>query len=183
MATKRTLLTYAWTGLILVTGMLAIMGLQAEPAAARDCYWDGTPPICRGRCTGGYERVEVSIEWCVNGYRVRCCEPLGSQSSHQTKARYAAVAIDGRGAWGASLGFTTSQAASADAVRRCGGGACRAVMTGRGRCVGFADSSSGGYWYGNAYGDNAAVVRRIALQGCSGSAPAGTCRVRHVNCI
>jgi hypothetical protein len=94
---------------------------------------------------------------------------------------FAAVAVDGRGAWGASLGQPTSRSAGADAVSRCGG-SCRVVMTGRGRCVAFADSSSNGYWYGHAYGDNMRAVQRIAMQGCSAGAPAGTCRVKHVNC-
>ena len=96
---------------------------------------------------------------------------------------YAAVAVDGRGAWGASLGLSTPGAAGADAVSRCGGGRCRVVMTGRGRCVAFADSSSGGYWYGHSFGGDAETVRRIAMQGCSAGAPAGTCRLKHVNCI
>jgi len=95
---------------------------------------------------------------------------------------YAAVAVDGRGAWGASLGRSTRGDAGADAVRRCGGN-CRVVMTGGGRCVAFADSSSSGYWYGHAYGNDNEAVRRIAMQGCSAGAPRGTCRVKHVNCI
>ena len=95
---------------------------------------------------------------------------------------YAAVAVDGHGLWGASLGLSTPQAAGHDAVSRCGE-KCRVVMTGRGRCVAFADSSSGGYWYGHAYGDDAEAVRRTAMQGCSAGAPRGTCRVKHVNCI
>jgi hypothetical protein len=95
---------------------------------------------------------------------------------------YAAVAVDGRGGWGASLGQPTSRTAGADAVNRCGGN-CRVVMSGRGRCVAFADSSSNGYWYGHAYGENTGAVRRIAMQGCSAGGPAGTCRIKHVNCI
>ena len=95
---------------------------------------------------------------------------------------YAAVAVDGHGLWGASLGLSTPQAAGHDAAMRCGE-KCRVVMTGRGRCVAFADSSSGGYWYGHAYGDDAEAVRRIAMLGCSAGAPRGTCRVKHVNCI
>jgi hypothetical protein len=94
---------------------------------------------------------------------------------------YAAVAVNGRGAWGASLGLSTARAAGADAVSRCGGN-CRVAMTGRGRCVAFADSSSGGYWYGHAYGNNTGAVRSIAMQGCSAGAPSGTCRIKHVNC-
>jgi hypothetical protein len=95
---------------------------------------------------------------------------------------YAAVAVDGHGAWGASLGQLTADAAGADAVSRCGGN-CRVVMTGRGRCVAFADSSSGGYWYGHAYGDDLQAVRRIAMDGCSSVAPAGTCQLKHSNCL
>lgn len=95
---------------------------------------------------------------------------------------FAAVAVDGHGAWGASLGLSTRSAAGADAVSRCGGN-CRVVMTGRGRCVAFAASSSGGYWYGHAYGNDAQTVRNIAMQGCSAGAPAGTCRIKHVNCV
>lgn len=108
-----------------------------------------------------------------------CLLILGAQA---VASGFAAVAVDGHGAWGASLGLSTPGAAGADAVSRCGGGNCRVVMTGQGRCVGFADSSSGGYWYGHAYGDNIGAVRRIALQGCSAGAPAGTCRIKHVNC-
>ena len=94
---------------------------------------------------------------------------------------FAAVAVDGRGAWGASLGLPTAKAAGADAVSRCGG-KCRVVMTGRGRCVAFADSSSGGYWYGHAYGDNSNSVEKTALRGCSLGAPKGTCSIKHSNC-
>ena len=55
---------------------------------------------------------------------------------------FAAVAVNGQGAWGASLGKPTARAAGADAVSRCGGN-CRVVMTGRGQCVAFADSCEG----------------------------------------
>jgi hypothetical protein len=106
--------------------------------------------------------------------------PTPPQTAPQTSG-YAAVAVNGHGAWGASLGLATADAAGTDAVRRCGGN-CRVVMTGAGRCVAFADSSSGGYWYGHAYGDDSETVRRIALQGCSAGAPRGSCGVQHVNC-
>jgi hypothetical protein len=105
----------------------------------------------------------------------------GTQAIAQSSG-FAAVAVGGRGAWGASLGQPTASAAGADAVSRCGGN-CRVVMTGRGRCVAFADSSRGGYWYGHSYGDNLQAVRRISMDGCSSGAPAGTCRLKHSNCI
>src|SRR5262245_18521817 len=112
---------------------------------------------------------------------VVCVLTFGAQATAQS-AGYAAVAVDGRGAWGASLGQSTPRAAGADAISRCGDN-CRVVMTGRGRCVAFVDSSSGGYWYGPASGNTAAAVRSIAMEGCSAGAPAGTCRIKHVNCI
>ena len=118
------------------------------------------------------------VSWIVTA-AVVCVFCGGAEATAQG---YAAVAVDGRGAWGASLGLSTSDAAGADAVSRCGGN-CRVVMTGRGRCVAFADSSAGGYWYGHAYGDNAEAVRRIAMEGCSAGAPAGTCGIKHVNCV
>jgi hypothetical protein len=109
-----------------------------------------------------------------------CLLTSGTQVTAQSG--YAAVAVDGRGSWGASLGQPTPNAAGADAVSRCGR-SCRVVMTGRGRCVAFADSSRGRYWYGHAYGDGGEAVRSIAMQGCSAGAPVGTCRIKHVNCV
>lgn len=106
---------------------------------------------------------------------------LGAQTMAQSQD-FAAVAVDGRGAWGASLGQPTPHSAGRDALSRCAG-RCRVVMTGRGRCVAFADSSIGGYWYGHAYGNSAGAVRDIALNGCAAGAPPGTCRIRHVNCL
>jgi len=105
----------------------------------------------------------------------------GAQAMAQSPG-FAAVAVNGQGAWGASLGQPTARAAGADAVSRCGGN-CRVVMTGRGQCVAFADSSRGGYWYGHSYGSNLQAVRRISMDGCSSGAPAGSCRLKHSNCI
>jgi hypothetical protein len=72
---------------LLAVGVLAIMSLQAQPAAARDCFWDGSGPICRGHCTGGYKTIKVKIAGCLNGFKVLCCEPLGSISQAQTRRR------------------------------------------------------------------------------------------------
>jgi hypothetical protein len=120
--------------------------------------------------------------WRVATTAVVCLLICGTQAIAQSPG-YAVVAVDGHGAWGASLGLMNPDAAGSDAISRCGGANCRVVMIGRGRCVAFADSSSGGYWYGHAFGSNAQAVRSIAIQGCSAGAPAGTCRIKHVNCI
>jgi len=70
---------------LLAVGVLAIMGLQAEPSFARQCFWDGSGPICRGQCPGGYKTTKVKIAGCLNGYKVLCCEPLGSVSQAQRR--------------------------------------------------------------------------------------------------
>jgi hypothetical protein len=71
--------------LLLAAGVLAIMGLQAEPAAARWCFWDGSSPICRGKCPRDF--VTTHVQACFNGYKVRCCEKLGSISQSQKRRR------------------------------------------------------------------------------------------------
>jgi hypothetical protein len=93
---------------------------------------------------------------------------------------FAAVAMDGKGHWGASI--QKDDTAPADALHRCGSG-CKVVMQGPGRCVAVAQSKSGGYWIGYAHGDNKDEVQRIALKGCTDRAPPGSCRVEHVNCL
>jgi Domain of unknown function (DUF4189) len=127
-------------------------------------------------CVTPHERTKAKNQNAMNA------QHSTPDAAHAASAGgYASVAVNGRGAWGASLGLSTPDAAGADAVSRCGGG-CRAVMTGRGRCVAFADSSSGGYWYGHAYGNDSESVRRTAMQGCSAGAPRGSCSIKHVNC-
>jgi hypothetical protein len=60
---------------ILATGILGITVLLAEPAAARQCFWDGSSPICRGKCPRGYDTV--ARQPCFNGWKVKCCEKMG----------------------------------------------------------------------------------------------------------
>jgi hypothetical protein len=84
MMTRRRLLSHACIWLVLAPGFLAVLAVPTGPATAqRFCFWDGSPPIWRGRCPKGFERVEVSIEWCANGFKVKCCEPLGVISQPQ----------------------------------------------------------------------------------------------------
>jgi hypothetical protein len=64
--------------------VLAAVSVQAGPVNARECFWDGTPPICRGQCPRGYETVKV--QGCLSGRRVYCCEPLGSISGSRSPA-------------------------------------------------------------------------------------------------
>ena len=50
--------------------------LLSSPTLARECYWDGSSPICRGRCPADYDTVQVKA--CLNGFKVKCCEKLKS---------------------------------------------------------------------------------------------------------
>ena len=72
---------------IVAIGILIVVGLQAEPAAAQYCFWDGSGPICRGQCPGGYKTKKVKTAGCLNGYKVLCCEPVGSVSQYQKRRR------------------------------------------------------------------------------------------------
>lgn len=95
---------------------------------------------------------------------------------------WVAVAIDGKGRWGASIQSAGSTVAVPDAMRRCGSD-CKVAMQGPGRCVAVAQSKSGGYWVGYAHGNSRETVRRIAFKGCTDRAPQGSCRLEHVNCL
>ncbi len=64
---------------IVAAAFILMMGSWAAPASARECYWDGSSPICRGHCAAGYDTVAVKA--CLNGFKVKCCEKLGSTTS------------------------------------------------------------------------------------------------------
>ena len=79
-----------FTALLLL--LVALIASLAQPASAkskesyRNCYWDGSPPICEGRCRPGF--VEMPIRRaCLTGWRVQCCEPSRSRSGDSTDAR------------------------------------------------------------------------------------------------
>lgn len=180
------------------------MPTRAQPG----CAWFGTKPFCDGQCPSD-QVYTGQRESCTTGSRRFCCPAryqsvpkggvnckwAGSPGSmlyvcdDPEAVPWAAVAIDGKGGWGASIiapsmngPRSMADSARADAVRRCGAN-CKVVMSGKGRCVAVAQSKSGGYWIGYAYGDNRAVVQGIATRGCADRAPPGSCRLEHVNCL
>src|SRR4051794_12251331 len=80
-------------------GMLVAAALSVGPASAetfyRNCHWDGSGPICEGRCAP--ERDEVArrstTQGCLTGRKLYCCQKMGSISQPQggrecTPARY-----------------------------------------------------------------------------------------------
>ena len=107
----------------------------------------------------------------------------GSTFAAQAKAQsFAGVAVNlNSGAWGASLGQGTANAAGADANRRCGGN-CQVGLTRVGRCVAVASASNGGHhWFGFAAGEFPGDVNTRAMNGCNRRGPG--CRMAHSNCI
>jgi hypothetical protein len=68
---------------ICAIAMLATMGLyanSAEAASYGNCYWDGSSPFCQGQCRSGF--VVRKTKSCMSGYKVYCCERMGSKSQY-----------------------------------------------------------------------------------------------------
>ena len=187
--------------------LLAVL-VPAPADAQNGCGWYGTRPFCDGQCPSGMVYTGRR-ESCTTGSRRYCCPASMQQNTGNLRnchwagnppnmlyacddplgGPYAAVAIDRKGRWGASIkppspqgAGKTDQDARTDALRRCGSG-CDVVMSGQGRCVAIADSNSGGYWVGHARGGDRATVERIAMDGCTKGAPPGSCRLQHANCL
>jgi hypothetical protein len=95
---------------------------------------------------------------------------------------WSAIAIDGRGRWGYANHFETQQLAQQRAIAACGGAGCRVVLRSGNRCISYAESRSGGYWYGIADGPDQAQVQQAAVRFCQQRAPAGSCRSAGVWC-
>ena len=76
-----------------VVGILAAAGLFIVAAEAQprfgNCYWDGSGPICAGRCRAGFVVRQFARHTatgpCVTGTAVQCCEPMGFISQSQTR--------------------------------------------------------------------------------------------------
>jgi hypothetical protein len=61
--------------LVLAT-VLAAVGTFAGPAEANrwvNCCWDGSRPICAGRCRPGFTQLRREGSGCITGARVYCC--------------------------------------------------------------------------------------------------------------
>lgn len=48
------------------------LALAAHPAAAEQCEWFGTAPLCNGSCPNGF-RDTGERQSCLTGHKVRCC--------------------------------------------------------------------------------------------------------------
>ncbi len=62
-------------------GIAAVTVLSLGSAEAKrygNCYWDGSSPFCAGSCRSGF--VVRGYKACFSGFKVKCCEPMGSVS-------------------------------------------------------------------------------------------------------
>lgn len=62
-------------GLLAVAGSTFLNPMQAEGASRyRNCRWDGTGPVCEGRCREDQVAVQTSTKGCWTGGKVKCCD-------------------------------------------------------------------------------------------------------------
>jgi hypothetical protein len=98
---------------------------------------------------------------------------------------WSAFATDSRGRSGYAVHRADKNTASTQALNGCGGAAqgCKVFWTTNDRCVSFAESRSGGYWYAAGGGTSDAQARQNATRLCqSGKAPANSCKVTGAWC-
>jgi hypothetical protein len=90
----------------------------------------------------------------------------------------------GWSSWGWTHNYAGQGEAINEAVRICseGGGACRYLFFNEKKCISYAESRAGGWWYGWAYGSNRSSVQDKAVEGCAAGAPPNTCRVLLIAC-
>jgi hypothetical protein len=105
-----------------------------------------------------------------------------SGAAAQAQDRWAAIAVDGTGHWGYAYGKPDRLSAESEAFGGCGVQSCKIEFAEQARCLAFAESRAGGYWYGTGYGASEDAVVSTAKGGCSAGAPAGTCQVLKVVC-
>ncbi|MBI1383610.1 MAG: DUF4189 domain-containing protein [Rhizobiales bacterium] len=111
--------------------------------------------------------------------------PQGGGATPGGRGQWSAFATNYRGYWGYGVHQADQGTASQLALNGCGGSArnCKVFWTTTDRCVAYAESRSGGFWLAAGGGTSADGARANALRFCqSGTAPAGTCAVKLVNC-
>jgi len=102
-------------------------------------------------------------------------------------ATWIALAASGDGAYGFTVQPVPGQRdqrseAIGQALSQCGKPSCRLEFVENMKCLAYAESRDGGYWYGDGYGHSERDAVNIALHGCQLGAPAGTCRVIRSAC-
>ncbi|MBM3649898.1 MAG: DUF4189 domain-containing protein [Alphaproteobacteria bacterium] len=94
---------------------------------------------------------------------------------------WVAVASDGAGLWGISVGTTTRGAAEGAALGNCGY-YCKIKFTAQARCVAYAFSETGRA-EGFSAGNTLQQVERPAWEQCNANVPADSCKLRAARCF
>lgn len=95
-------------------------------------------------------------------------------------SEWSAFASNERGRWGFALHQANENTAVQLAIKGCGGFAngCKSFWTTRDRCVAYAESRQGGYWYAAGGGESREQAEANAVRFCqNGAAPANSCAV------
>jgi pathogenesis-related protein 1 len=98
---------------------------------------------------------------------------------------WSAFATDAKGNWGYGAHWADQQHARNLAVDGCGGTGigCKVFWTTRDKCVAYAESRQGGFWYAAGGGGTKAQANQNALKFCqSGTAPPNSCKVVVAEC-
>jgi hypothetical protein len=130
-------------------------------------------------------RSERGTKGCVSAkWAAPACAKIegGPSAAPNAPGPWGALAADSKGRWGFGIGFASEAAARAAAIKGCGDQACKVAVAGKARCYAYFESRSGGYWYGLALHANLRTAVSVARGGCTGGAPAGTCKLVKSKC-
>jgi uncharacterized protein YkwD len=115
-------------------------------------------------------------------------KPIGdvvAGGGEPARGEFSAFATNAQGRWGYATHYATAQDAQNLAVNGCGGAGqgCKTFWTTKDKCVAYAESRQGGYWYAAGGGGGAQQANQNALKYCqSGTAPPGSCKTTVTKC-
>ena len=98
---------------------------------------------------------------------------------------WSVFAANKKGLWGYGVNYDTEAEALTAAVNGCGGyvKGCAVFYSAKDKCVAYAESRQGGYWYAAGSAGNGQQADQNALKYCqSGTAPSGSCKVIFSKC-
>jgi hypothetical protein len=120
------------------------------------------------------------------GVKTQSTPPVTTGGGGQpARGDWSSFASNGSGNWGYATYYATQADAQNLAVNGCGGAGkgCKAFWTTNAKCVAYAESRQGGYWYAAGGANDANQANQNALKFCqSGSAPPGSCKVTLSKC-
>lgn len=142
-------------------------------------YW-----VCRYSPTGNWNTGNPGV--LANNVPALCSANDGAGGNTNTPPPpaasnnvWSAFAASPKGYWGYATFQSSQQKASDLAFNGCGGAknGCKTFWTTTDKCVSFAESRAGGYWYAAGGGNDGQQAIANALKFCqSGTAPPGSCR-------